>query len=196
MKKILSTVFLLAMLTTTGVSAQQLQVSGQKNSKQMKETIYQFRVKDIAGNDFDFGRLEGKKIMIVNTASECGLTPQYRDLQYLHETYKDRNLVIIAFPANDFMGQEPGNNTEIATFCQKNYGVKFPIMSKISVTGPEMHELYKFLTQKSRNGLEDSEVKWNFQKYLINEKGELEKVIAPKTLPTDSSVINWIEGKQ
>ena len=130
--------------------------------------------------------------MVVNTASKCGLTPQYEQLESLYDQYKDSNFVIIGFPANNFMSQEPGTNEEIAEFCQKNYGVSFPMMSKISVKGDDMHEVYKFLTQKSNNGLEDSEVKWNFQKYLLNEEGKLEKVIGPRTLPNDPEVIKWI----
>jgi glutathione peroxidase len=164
------------------------------NISMEKETIYQFKVTDLNGDEFDFSTLKGKKIMIVNTASECGLTPQYKDLETIYEKYKDKNFVIIGFPANNFGSQEPGSDKEIATFCEKNYGVTFPMMSKISVKGNDMHKLYQFLTQKSKNGLEDSEVQWNFQKYLINENGELEKVISPRTIPTDASVIKWIEG--
>jgi glutathione peroxidase len=164
------------------------------NISMEKETIYQFKVTDLNGDEFDFSTLKGKKIMIVNTASECGLTPQYKDLETIYEKYKDKNFVIIGFPANNFGSQEPGSDKEIATFCKKNYGVTFPMMSKISVKGNDMHKLYQFLTQKSKNGLEDSEVQWNFQKYLINENGELEKVISPRTIPTDTSVIKWIEG--
>jgi glutathione peroxidase len=164
------------------------------NISMEKETIYQFKVTDLNGDEFDFSTLKGKKIMIVNTASECGLTPQYKDLETIYEKYKDKNFVIIGFPANNFGSQEPGSDKEIATFCKKNYGVTFPMMSKISVKGNDMHKLYQFLTQKSKNGLEDSEVQWNFQKYLINENGELEKVISTRTLPTDASVIKWIEG--
>ncbi|WP_396161339.1 glutathione peroxidase [Flavobacterium sp.] len=160
-----------------------------------KETIYQFNVQDLSGNAFDFTTLKGKKIMIVNTASECGLTPQYEQLQAVYEKYKEQNFVIVGFPANNFGSQEPGSNAQIATFCQKNYGVTFPMMAKISVEGSDQHPLYQFLTQKAKNGLEDSEVQWNFQKYLINESGELEKVVAPRTLPTDAEIINWIEGK-
>ena len=132
--------------------------------------------------------------MIVNTASKCGLTPQYEELEKLYETYKDQNFVIVGFPSNDFMSQEPGSNSDIKEFCQKNYGVSFPMMSKIAVKGNEMAPIYQFLTQKAKNGLQDSEVQWNFQKYLINEKGELEKVISPRTLPIDDEVVNWIEG--
>jgi glutathione peroxidase len=158
-----------------------------------KQTIYQFKVEDLSGNDFDFASLKGKKIMIVNTASKCGYTPQYKDLEALYKEYKNKGLVIVGFPANNFGAQEPGTNEEIATFCQLNYGVTFPMMSKISVKGDDMSPVYQFLTQKSKNGLQDSEVKWNFQKYLINEKGELVKVITPKTLPNDPEIINWIK---
>jgi glutathione peroxidase len=164
-------------------------------SSMTKETIYQFKVQDLAGDEFDFATLKGKKIIIVNTASECGLTPQYEQLQAVYNQYKDQNLVIVGFPANNFGAQEPGSNAQIASFCQKNYGVTFPMMAKISVKGSDMHPLYQFLTQKTKNGLEDSNVQWNFQKYLINANGELEKVVAPSILPTDTEIINWIEGK-
>ena len=147
------------------------------------------------GNAFDFSTLKGKKILVVNTASECGLTPQYEQLQAIYEKYKDKNFVIVGFPANNFGSQEPGTNAQIATFCQKNYGVSFPMMSKISVKGKDMHAVYQFLTQKAKNGLQDSDVEWNFQKYLINENGELAKVVLPRVLPTDAEITNWIEGK-
>ncbi|NGY38751.1 glutathione peroxidase [Flavobacterium sp. XN-5] len=159
-----------------------------------KQNIYQFKVEDLSGNEFDFSTLKGKKIMIVNTASKCGLTPQYKDLEAIYKEYQDKGFVIVGFPANNFASQEPGTNEEIATFCQQNYGVSFPMMDKVSVKGDDMCALYQFLTQKSKNGLQDSEVAWNFQKYLINENGELEKVIAPKTLPTDPEVIAWIKA--
>lgn len=165
-----------------------------KEQQMKKENIYQFKVSDLYGSDFDFSSLEGKKIMVVNTASECGLTPQYEDLQKLYDQYKDKDFVIVGFPANNFGGQEPGSNEEIASFCKQNYGVTFPMMSKISVKGDDKHQVYQFLTQKSRNGLQDSEVAWNFQKYLIDENGELAMVIEPKTLPTDPSVVDWIES--
>jgi len=158
------------------------------------ENIYQFSVKDLSGDDFKFSDLKGKKIMIVNTASKCGLTPQYEQLQSLYDTYKDQNFTIVGFPANNFLRQEPGTDTEIATFCKQNYGVTFPMMSKISVKGKKMHEVYKFLTKKSKNGLQDSKVAWNFQKYLLDEKGELVRVVNPKTLPNDTSIIDWIEN--
>lgn len=157
-----------------------------------KQSIYQFKVKDINGETFDFSSLQGKKIMIVNTASKCGLTPQYEKLQALYEKYKGKNFVIVGFPANDFMSQEPGSNEEIESFCKMNYGVTFPMMSKISVKGKGMHPVYHFLTEKSKNGLEDSEVGWNFQKYLIDESGHLAKVISPRIQPDDKSITSWI----
>jgi glutathione peroxidase len=159
-----------------------------------KETIYQYKVKDLSGDTFDFSSLKGKKIMIVNTASKCGLTPQYKDLEAVYKEYKDKGFVIVGFPANNFASQEPGTNEEIGAFCQQNYGVTFPMMDKVSVKGDDMCEIYKFLTQKSKNGVQDSEVEWNFQKYLINEKGELVKVIKPRTLVTEPEVINWIKS--
>ena len=160
---------------------------------QTKLTIYQFKVQDLNGKTLDFATLKGKKILIVNTASKCGYTPQYKGLEALYEKYKNKNFVIVGFPANNFLWQEPGTNAEIATFCQKNYGVTFPMMAKISVKGNDMHEVYKFLTQKKLNGVLDSKVQWNFQKYLINEKGELEQMYLSGVEPTDAKIVNWIE---
>ena len=195
MKKILF-LFCGVMILFSGQN--QAQTKKNKNSKSEKvmekQTIYQLKVEDLSGNPFDFASLKGKKIMIVNTASKCGLTPQYKDLEAIYKEYKDKGFVIVGFPANNFASQEPGTNEEIGAFCQQNYGVTFPMMDKISVKGDDMNEVYKFLTQKSKNGLQDSEVEWNFQKYLINEKGELVKVIHPKTLPTDPEIINWIKS--
>ena len=178
------------------------QNQAQNNNKAMEsqkpvqtQTIYQFKVTDLYGKEFDFYTLKGKKLLIVNTASECGLTPQYKDLEAIYRKYKDKNFVIVGFPANNFGSQEPGSNEQIAKFCQMNYGVTFPMMSKISVKGKDIHEVYKFLTQKDKNGLQDSQVEWNFQKYLINEEGELIKVLSPRVLPTDTEIVDWINGK-
>lgn len=161
---------------------------------QDRPDIYGFKVTDLYGDDFDFAELKGKKILIVNTASKCGLTPQYKELQALYDKYNDQNFVIVGFPANNFMSQEPGSDQEIAEFCELNYGVTFPMMSKISVKGKDIAPIYKFLTQESQNGFADSEVEWNFQKYLINENGQLEKVVGPRILPTDDEIVKWIEG--
>jgi len=168
--------------------------TAEKNKVMKAQNIYQFKVKDIEGKEFDFASLKGKKIMIVNTASECGLTPQYEQLQKIYSEFEDKNFVIVGFPANNFGAQEPGNNKEIKAFCTKNYGVTFPMMEKISVKGDDMHPLYHFLTEKAKNGLEDNHVEWNFQKYLINEKGELENVISPRVLPNDKEITDWIKG--
>jgi len=157
------------------------------------KTVHDFTVTDIEGESFDLGSLKGKKIMIVNTASKCGLTPQYENLEKLYQQYKNKNFVVVGFPANNFLKQEPGTNDEIAEFCQKNYGVSFPMMAKISVKGDEMHPLYQWLTTKDLNGKEDSEVQWNFQKYLINADGSLAKVIKPRIDPLSEEITQWIE---
>jgi glutathione peroxidase len=137
--------------------------------------------------------LKGYKVMIVNVASKCGYTPQYEELQKLYDRYKDNNFVIVAFPANNFGNQEPGTNAEIKEFCRVNYGVTFPMMQKISVKGEDQAPIYKWLTQKSENGVIDQEVTWNFQKYLIDENGKLSAVYLPKISPLDEKIIAWIE---
>ena len=155
-------------------------------------TIYSFKVKDLYGKVFDFASLKGKKVMIVNTASKCGLTPQYKSLEALYLKYKDKDFVIIGFPSNSFE-QELSNEAQVAQFCQANYGVTFPMMEIITVKGEKMHPLYQFLTQKKLNMVTDSQVQWNFQKYLIGKNGMLEKVIPPKTLPDTPEILQWIE---
>ncbi|HYD92796.1 MAG TPA: glutathione peroxidase [Flavobacterium sp.] len=195
MKNTLMFVCALAMLFSCQNQAQTRKDKPAKDNKTMEtQDIYQFKVKDLYGEEFDFASLKGKKVMIVNTASKCGLTPQYKDLEVLYKEYKDKGLVIIGFPANNFASQEPGTNEEIAQFCEMNYGVTFPMMEKISVKGDDMAPIYQYLTRKSKNGVQDNEVEWNFQKYLINENGLLEKVIDPQTLPTDPEIINWIKA--
>ena len=181
MKTILLAILSFVMLTTTDTNVNK------------KESIHQFKVKDINGKSFEFSSLKGKKVMIVNTASKCGLTPQYEKLEDLYQKYKNNNFIIIGFPANNFLWQEPGTNAEIATFCKSKYGVTFPMMAKISVKGKDMHPIYQFLTQKKLNGVLDSKVEWNFQKYLINEKGQLEQVYLSGVKPNDEKIINWIE---
>jgi glutathione peroxidase len=157
--------------------------------------FYDLKAKTIDGKEFNFSDLKGKKVMIVNTASECGFTPQYEELEKIYKEYSAKNFVIIGFPANNFGKQEPGSNSEIMEFCKKNYGVTFPIMEKSSVKGDDMNPVYQWLTKKEMNGKEDSSVKWNFQKYLINEKGELVEVIGSRTKPTDEKIVSWINQK-
>jgi glutathione peroxidase len=160
------------------------------------KTLYDFKATTLEGQAFDLSSLKGKKVLVVNTASKCGLTPQYETLQKLYDKYKDRNFVIIGFPANNFMKQEPGTNAEIKEFCTKNYGVSFPMMSKISVKGDDIDPLYKWLTLKTLNGVVDAEVQWNFQKFMIDEQGKLVGFVSPKEKPDSEKIINWIEGKK
>lgn len=160
------------------------------------KTLYDFKAKTLDGKDFDFSSLKGKKVLIVNTASECGYTPQYKELQELYDKYgKGGKFAILGFPCNQFGGQEPGTATEIKTFCTKNYGVTFQMMEKVDVKGDKQHPLYKWLTSKSENGVGDSEVKWNFGKYMINADGTLHGYAPSKELPNGELIVNWIEGK-
>ncbi len=159
-----------------------------------QQKFYDFTVKTLDGETFDFHQLIGKKVMIVNTASKCGFTPQYELLEKIYKQYGGKNFVILGFPANNFKQQEPGTNKEIKEFCTLNYGVTFPMMEKISVKGEDMAPLYRWLTNKSENGVMDSSVKWNFQKYLINENGKLEKVFMSSTKPDSPEIIEWIKN--
>lgn len=147
----------------------------------------------ITGETLDFSVFKGKKILVVNTASKCGFTKQYEGLEEVYKKYGDENFTIIGFPANNFMSQEPGTDEEIKEFCELNYGVSFQMMSKVSVKGKDMHPVYQWLTQKDKNGIEDSKVSWNFQKYIIDEKGRYVGYYSPKTEPDDERIIKWIE---
>lgn len=151
-------------------------------------SIHKFSVKALDGTTINFADFKGKKILIVNTASECGYTPQYKDLQALYEKYKEK-LVIVGFPANNFGGQEPGTATEIKAFCTKNYGVTFIMADKISVKGDDMAPIYQWLTQKSQNGVLDASIKWNFNKFLLNEKGEIIAKFDSGTKPMGDDIV-------
>jgi glutathione peroxidase len=154
-----------------------------------KTSIYDFKVESLDGGTINFADFKDKKILIVNTASECGYTPQYKDLQALYEKFKDR-LVIVGFPANNFGGQEPGTATEIKAFCEKNYGVTFPMAAKVSVKGDDMAPIYKWLTSKSSNGVLDAQIGWNFNKFLIDEKGHLLQYFPSKVKPMDEEIVS------
>lgn len=158
------------------------------------KSIYEFKVETISGDTLDLATLKGKKVLIVNTASKCGLTPQFEQLEALYQQYKDQNFVIIGFPSNDFMGQDPGTNEEIAEFCQLNYGVSFPMMAKVVVKGKGKHLLYQYLTEKAHNQIDDFDIEWNFQKFLINGNGTIDKVVSPRTLPNTPEIIDWIKA--
>ncbi len=146
------------------------------------QSIYEFKVEALDGSTIDFSKFKGKKILVVNTASKCGYTPQYEGLEKLYETYKDK-LVIVGFPANNFGGQEPGTNVEIGEFCKKNYGVSFPMAAKVSVKGDDTAPIYKWLCSKSENGVLDAEIKWNFGKFLLDENGHLISYFPSKVEP-------------
>ncbi len=167
-----------------------------QNKPAEKTSIHQFKAKDIDGHVIDFSTFKGKKLLIVNTASECGFTPQYKNLETLYQKYKDKNFLIIAFPCNDFGGQEPGDASQIKSFCQKNYGVSFLVMEKVKIKGEEVHPIYQWLTQKEKNGVKSSTVMWNFQKYLIDESGYLVDYYNSTVNPLSDKIVNWIEGKK
>ncbi|HOU99038.1 MAG TPA: glutathione peroxidase [Bacteroidales bacterium] len=160
-----------------------------------QESIYDFSIKTIDGVPYDLSQLKGKKIMMVNVASKCGFTPQYEKLEMLYERYKDKNFVVIGFPANNFLNQEPGTAEEIKNFCTTKYNVSFPIMEKISVKGKDIHPLYQWLTDKTKNGVSNEPIKWNFQKFLIDENGQIALVIPPNESPMSEKIIQWIENK-
>jgi glutathione peroxidase len=154
-------------------------------------SIYDFKVEGLEGGSIDLSQYKGKKIMIVNTASKCGNTPQYAELEQLYEKYKDK-LVIIGFPANNFGQQEPGTNTEIKEFCTKNYGVSFPMAAKVSVKGDDIAPIFKYLTDEAKKlGFEDP-IKWNFTKFLLDENGKLITVIHNKTKPMSEDVLKYL----
>ncbi|PSR54543.1 glutathione peroxidase [Adhaeribacter arboris] len=157
-----------------------------------KPSVYDFKFKSLQGEEINLNEYKGRKLLLVNVASECGFTPQYKELQQLYDQYAGK-VVVIGFPANDFGGQEPGSNQEIATFCEKNYGVTFPVVEKITVTGPNQHPLYKFLSHKSLNGVTDEAPSWNFCKYLINEEGKVVQFFPSKVTPLSSELIAAIQ---
>ena len=164
-------------------------------NSQGKKSFYDFKTTTIDGKPFNLSSLKGKKVLVVNTASKCGHTPQYAQLEELYKKYGPDKFVIIGFPANNFLWQEPGTNEEIQQFCTKNYGVTFQMMAKISVKGKDMDPLYQWLTSKKENGVMDAPVKWNFQKFMIDENGHLVDMVPPGDLPNTDKIIHWIEGK-
>ena len=155
--------------------------------------FYSFTVKTIDGKEISLAQFKGKKVLVVNVASKCGHTPQYEDLQKLYKEYGGDDFTIIGFPANNFLRQEPGTNEEIKEFCTINYGVTFPMMAKISVKGKDIHPLYEWLTKEENNGVMDAKVSWNFQKFMIDENGELVDMVSPKRKPYDEKIIAWLQ---
>ncbi|AZI22970.1 glutathione peroxidase [Chryseobacterium taklimakanense] len=171
---------------------QKTEVSQQKTAENMGKTIYDYKVESLDGGEINFADYKGKKILIVNTASECGFTPQYADLEKVYQQYKDK-VVIIGFPANNFGGQEPGTNAEIGAFCQKNYGVTFPMAAKVSVKGDDTAPIFKYLTEKELNGVKNTAILWNFTKFLIDENGKLIDTFISTTKPTDDAIVKYFK---
>ncbi|MBX3291065.1 MAG: glutathione peroxidase [Acidobacteria bacterium] len=158
-----------------------------------ENSMYEFTMKDIDGKDIKLEAYKGKVVMIVNTASRCGNTPQYEGLQKIYDKYKDKGFVVLGFPANNFMGQEPGSDEEIKEFCTLNYNVTFPMFSKISVKGADQHPFYSFLTHKETNPGFDGDITWNFEKFLADKDGKIIARFTPKTKPEDEKVVEAIE---
>ncbi|MBE4948682.1 glutathione peroxidase [Chryseobacterium culicis] len=171
---------------------QKSEISKAKTNELMGKTIYDFKVEGLDGKEINFADFKGKKILIVNTASECGFTPQYADLEKIYEQYKDK-LVVVGFPANNFGAQEPGSNTEIGAFCQKNYGVTFPMAAKVSVKGDDTAPIFKFLTEKDLNGVKNTSILWNFTKFLVDENGKLVDSFISTTKPTDEAITKYLK---
>ena len=185
----ISTIILSCAAQSNNASQPNISEKDMNTTTDTNRTIHQFKVASLDGEMIDFASFKGKKILVVNTASECGYTPQYKDLQALYEKYKDK-LVIVGFPANNFGGQEPGSNTEIKSFCQKNYGVSFPIAAKISVKGDDTAPIYKWLTSKEENGVLDATIKWNFNKFLLDENGKMITYFPSKVTPMSEEIIS------
>ncbi|RQP13570.1 MAG: glutathione peroxidase [Chryseobacterium sp.] len=192
MKTILLGASLLAFSVACNGQQQNKKVNTVKQQTMKAGNIYSYKVPSLAGGDIDFSDFRGKKILVVNTASECGYTPQYEDLQKLYEQYKDR-LVIVGFPANNFGGQEPGSNEEIKTFCEANYGVSFPMAAKVSVKGDDEAPIFKYLTRQELNGVKDTDIKWNFTKFLLDENGRLIDSFPSKVKPTDGEIVKYLK---
>ncbi len=172
-----------------------LMIMATQTEAQEKKNFFDFTVTDIDGKSFPLSQLKGKKVLVVNVASKCGNTPQYAQLEELYKKYGPDRFTIIGFPANNFLGQEPGTNEEIKTFCTVNYGVTFPMMAKLSVKGDDMAPVYQWLTQEKENGVMDAKVTWNFQKFMIDENGNFYGYVPPKESPMSPRIVNWIEGR-
>lgn len=191
MSKILSYLSLL-FTAILGACSRPAERPMEKSTQSAQESVYSIQVKDINGQITDLSKYKGKKMLIVNTASKCGYTDQYKDLQELHEKYGDK-IAVLGFPCNQFGGQEPGTEKEIVEFCQKNYNVTFPLFEKVDVKGKGKSELYSWLTDKSKNGWNEQEPTWNFCKYVIDENGQLLSFYPSKVNPMDGKIISILK---
>jgi len=184
-------VFLFALgFSILACTQQKKEISQDKNAAM--KTIHDYKVESLDGNEINFADFKGKKILIVNTASECGFTPQYADLETISKKYADE-VVVVGFPANNFGGQEPGSNEEIGAFCQKNYGVTFPLAAKVSVKGDDIAPIFKYLTEKDLNGVKNTSIMWNFTKFLLDENGKLIDSFISTTKPTDEKIVKYFK---
>lgn len=181
--------------TTDNTVVASVEVDSKITKSMGTQTFYDFTPTTLTGESLNFSDLKGKRVLIVNTASKCGFTPQYEQLQELYDTYGGEKFTVVGFPSNDFGKQEPGSNEEIASFCQKNYGVTFPMMDKIVVKGDDKHPLYAWLTQKELNGIDNAEVRWNFNKFLVDENGKWIAHYGSRTSPMDEEIIAFASGK-
>lgn len=191
MKK-LFVVLLSAIAFLQSCTNQKTESNKAQTAKEMGKTIYDYQVESLDGQTINFADFKGKKILIVNTASKCGFTPQYADLQKLYDQYKDQ-LVVVGFPADNFGHQEPGTNEEIGAFCQKNYGVTFPMAAKVSVKGDDTAPIFKYLTEKELNGVKNTAILWNFTKFLLDENGKLVDTFVSTTKPTDDAIVKYLK---
>lgn len=194
MLKIIGVVLVLLIFTIAGFAYKYGFIFNPSPTEPAKESsIYEFSMKNIDGNEIKLETYKGKVLLIVNTASKCGLTPQYEALQALYDKYKDQNFIILGFPANNFMGQEPGTNEEIKEFCTIKYKVTFPMFAKISVKGTDQHPFYNYLTNEKTNPGFAGDITWNFEKFLLGKDGKTLARFSPRTKPDDASVIEAIE---
>ena len=190
MKK-LFIVFLSVVAFFQSCAQKKSEVSKTKTKELMGKSIYDYKVEALNGGELNFADFKGKKILIVNTASECGFTPQYKDLEEISKKYAGK-LVVVGFPANNFGGQEPGTNAEIGAFCEKNFGVTFPLAAKVSVKGDDIAPIFKYLTEKELNGVKDTKILWNFTKFLVDENGKLIDSFVSTTKPTDEAITKYL----
>jgi glutathione peroxidase-family protein len=194
MKNITIVTFVLMLVFSFFITACEQKPSNKKSEANMENNFYSFTMNDIDGEAVSLSQYQGKVILVVNVASKCGFTKQYSGLEQLYEKYKDEGFTILGFPANNFLRQEPGTDSEIKSFCTTKYNVTFPMFSKISVKGKNIHPLYEYLTSPEENGEFGKPIKWNFNKFLIGKDGETINRFPSKTVPMDAQIIEALEG--
>lgn len=193
--KFLTTILLLISISAAFMScnANNSSAAASAINANTTESVYDFTLLDIDGKEVSLSKYKGKVIVIINTASQCGLVGQFAEIEAFYQKYKDKGVVVLGFPANNFLGQEPLSNSDIKAFCTKNYGVTFPMFSKISVKGNDIHPLYKYLTNISENGVVDAPVKWNYQKFIIGKNGKVVASVSPRTTVNDTEFLQYID---